>query len=78
MHRVEDRSNAAVTRKWNRLDYYLEAELPTGTLVYVGRAAPQQEQALYGSGQYNGGSIQFRLTKPPHETFLWMKRYKAP
>lgn len=77
MHRAEDRSNAAVTRKWNRLDYYLEAELPPGALVYVGRAAPQQEQALYGSGQYGGGAIQFRLTMPPAQTFPWMKRYKA-
>lgn len=76
MHRAEDRGNASIKRQWNRLDYYLEAELPPGVLLYVGRAAPQQEQALYGSGQYTGGAIQFRLTKPP-ETFLWMKRYQA-
>lgn len=62
MHRAEDRDNPAVLTEWNRLDYYLEADLPIGSLVYVGRAAPQQESTLYGGKRYAGGGFQFRLT----------------
>jgi hypothetical protein len=75
MHRAEDRTNSAVTLTWNRLDFYLEAELRPGSLVYVGRTAPQQERALYGSGWYSGGAMQFRITVAPQQAFLWMKRY---
>jgi len=75
MHRSEDRDNPAVLLEWNRLDYYLEADLPVGSLVYVGRAAPQQESALYGGKRYGGGGIQFRLTVPPEQAFRSMKRY---
>ena len=77
MHRAEDRDNSAVLTEWNRLDYYLEADLPTGSLVYVGRAAPQQESALYGGTKYAGGGFQFRLTVGPDQAFRSMKRYVA-
>lgn len=77
MHRAEDRDNSAVLTEWNRLDYYLEADLPTGSLVYVGRAAPQQESALYGGKKYAGGGFQFRLTVGPDQAFRSMKRYVA-
>ena len=33
MHRAEDRDNPAVLTEWNRLDYYLEADLPIGSLL---------------------------------------------
>lgn len=61
----------------NGLDYYLEADLPIGSLVYVGRAAPQQERALYGGKRYGGGGFQFRLTSPPAQAFRSMKRHVA-
>ena len=77
MHRAEDRDNPAVLTEWNRLDYYLEADLPIGSLVYVGRAAPQQESALYGGKKYAGGGFQFRLTAPPDQAFQSMKRHVA-
>ena len=76
MHRAEHRSNSAIKLEWNRLDYYLESELPVGYLVYVGRAAPQQESAAYGGKRLGGGGFQFRLTQAP-ETLPWMKRYRA-
>jgi hypothetical protein len=76
MHRAEHRSNSAIKLEWNRLDYYLESELPVGSLIYVGRAAPQQESAAYGASRYGGGGFQFRLTQAP-QTLPWMKRYKA-
>lgn len=75
MHRVAPRAGAAVTKEWNRLDYWLEAELPPSALIYVGRASPQQEKAAYGGGKYGGGDFQFRLTESPEVAFRWMKRY---
>ena len=75
MHRSEHRDSAAIKLEWNRIDFYLEGELPAGALVYVGRAAPQQESALYGSKKYGGGGIQFRLTTTPDVAFQWLKRY---
>ena len=75
MHRSEHRNSAAIKLEWNRIDFYLEAALPVGALVYVGRAAPQQENALYGGKKYSGGGMQFRLTTSPAAAFQWMKRY---
>jgi len=77
MHRVAPRSGAAVAKEWNRLDYWIEAELLPSALIYVGRASPQQEQAAYGGGKYGGGDFQFRLTESPEAAFRWMKRYAA-
>lgn len=77
MQRSEHRGGAAVKLEWNRIDYYLEGELNAGNLVYVGRASPQQESALYGGQKYAGGAIQFRLTVAPDVAFRWMKRYTA-
>jgi hypothetical protein len=77
LHRSEHRDRAAIKLEWNRIDYYLEGELPAGALVYVGRAAPQQESALYGDQKYGGGRIQFRLTAAPEAAFRLMKRYVA-
>jgi hypothetical protein len=77
IHRAEDRDNPAVLTEWNRLDYYLEADLPIGSLVYVGRAAPRQEGALYGGKRYAGGGFQFRLTAAPDQAFRSMKRHVA-
>jgi hypothetical protein len=65
MHRAEDRANSAIKLEWNRLDFYLEGDLPAGSLIYVGRAAPQQESAAYGGKKYGGGGYQFRLTASP-------------
>lgn len=76
VHRTEPRSNSAIKLEWNRLDYFLESELSIGSLVYVGRAAPQQESAAYGRQRYGGGGMQFRLTSDP-STLQWMKRYTA-
>lgn len=76
MHRTEHRSNSAIKLEWNRLDYYLESELPIGSLVYVGRAAAQQESAAYGGKKLGGGGFQFRLTQTP-ETLPWVKRHRA-
>ena len=76
MHRAEHRNNAAIKLEWNRLDYYLESELPIGSLVYVGRAAPQQESAAYGGKRLGGGGFQFRLIQSP-ESLPWVKRYRA-
>jgi hypothetical protein len=42
LHRGEDRDSSAITLKWNRLDRYAEGQLAGGSLVYVGRAAPQK------------------------------------
>ena len=75
IHRSEPRRNSAVTLEWNRIDYYLESELPIGALVYVGRASAQQESAIYGGRRYEGGAFQFRLTAPPEFALPWMKRY---
>ena len=77
MHAAEPRARLAVTKKWNRLDYWLEADLRPGTLVYVGRASAQQDEAAYGSGRYGGGDFQFRLIDAPKDTFRWMKRHAA-
>lgn len=77
IHRIEPRARAAITKAWNRLDYWIEAELSPGALIYVGRASAQQDAAAYGSGKYNGGDFQFRLTVPPETAFRWMKRYAA-
>jgi hypothetical protein len=55
----------------HRSDYYLESELPVGAFVYVGRAAPQQESALYGGKKYGGRGTQFRLTEPPAKALRW-------
>jgi hypothetical protein len=75
--RSEHRGSSAITLEWNRIDFYLEGALPAGTLVYVGRAAPQQEGALYGGKRYGGGAIQFRLLTSPDKAFPWLKRYVA-
>jgi hypothetical protein len=77
MHRAAPRAGAAVTKEWNRLDYWIEAELPLGALVYIGRASPQQEKAAYGGGKYGGGDFQFRLTETPEVAFRSMKRHAA-
>jgi hypothetical protein len=77
MQRAEHRDSAAVKLEWNRIDFYLEGELPVGSLVYVGRAAAQQESALYGGRKYGGGGMQVRLTTSPDKAFPWMKRYVA-
>lgn len=77
MHREEHRNNAAIKLEWNRLDFYLEGELPLGSLIYVGRAAAQQESAAYGGKRYSGGGYQFRLTDPPDRILRNMKRYAA-
>ena len=77
MHREEDRDNPAITREWNRLDYFLEGDLPVGAWVYVGRAAPQQEKAAFGGKTYGGGAFQFRLTEDPERAFRSLKRYNA-
>lgn len=76
-HRGEDRDSSAITRQWNRLDYFLEAELRIGSMVYVGRAAPQRESKLYGSERYGGGAIQFRLPNPPQQMLSNLKCYVA-
>jgi hypothetical protein len=77
LHRGEDRDGAAVTREWNRLDFYIEGELPIGSHVYVGRAAPQQESALYGGQRYSGGAIQFRLPESPDRMLRNFKQHAA-
>jgi hypothetical protein len=77
MQREGPRRGAAVKLEWNRMDYWIEAELPPGTLIYVGRAAPQQETAAYGGGKLGGGDFQFRLTRPPDLAFTSMRRYLA-
>ena len=76
-HRAEHRANSAIKLEWNRLDYYLESELPVGSSVYVGRAAPQQESAAYGGKLLVGGGFQFRLTNSPERALPWMKRYEV-
>lgn len=65
MHRAENRGGTSIKLEWNRLDYYVEAELAANTLVYAGRAAPQQDSAAYGGKQYGGGTMQFRLLAAP-------------
>ena len=77
MHRGEHRDSNAVKLKWNRLDVYLESELLPGELVYVGRAAPQQESALYGGAKYSGGGTQFRLTRSPLQALPRLKQYRS-
>jgi hypothetical protein len=77
MHRSQDRANSAIKLEWNRLDYYLESELPIGSMIYVGRAAAQQESAAYGGARLGGGGFQFRLTQPPETSLPWMRRYAA-
>jgi hypothetical protein len=76
-HRAEHRANSAIKLEWNRLDYYLESELPIGSSIYVGRAAPQQESAAYGGKSLGGGGFQFRLTSSPERALPWMKRYEV-
>ena len=75
--REQHRADAAIKLEWNRLDFYLESELPMGSLIYVGRAAPQQETAAYGGKRYGGGGYQFRLTDSPDRALPWIKRYAA-
>jgi hypothetical protein len=77
MHRSEPRDSSAIKLEWNRLDFYLESELPIGSTIYVGRAAPQQEKAAYGQKKYGGGGMQFRLNGDPAAILSWMKRYAA-
>jgi hypothetical protein len=77
LHRGEDRDSSSITLQWNRLDYYLEGELRVGSLVYVGRAAPQQETELYGGDRYGGGSIQFRLPRYPQQMLSDLKCHVA-
>ena len=77
MHREQPRNDAAIKKEWNRLDFYLEGDLPIGSLVYVGRAAPQQEADAYGGRRYGGGGYQFRLTDSPERVLPWMKRHAA-
>ena len=77
MHREQPRNDAAIKKEWNRLDFYLESELPLCSLIYVGRAAPQQEADAYGGTRYGGGGYQFRLTDSPDRVLPWMKRYAA-
>ena len=77
IHRAEDRDKSAIKLEWNRLDFYLEAQLPAGSLIYVGRAAPQQEGAAYGGGRYGGGAFQFRLTDSPERLLQSVKHYSA-
>ena len=77
IHRAEHRDGAAIKLEWNRIDFYLEGLLPAGILVYVGRAARQQESAAYGSKTYGGGSFQFRLTAPPQQILTSLKQYAA-
>ncbi len=77
MQREQHRADAGIKLEWNRLDFYLESELPLGSLIYVGRAAPQQETAAYGGKRYGGGGYQFRLTDSPDRALPWMKRYAA-
>ncbi len=75
--REQHRGDSGIKLEWNRLDFYLESELPVGSLIYVGRAAPQQEIAAYGGKRLGGGGYQFRLTEPPERALPWMKRYAA-
>ena len=77
LHRAEHRANSSIKLEWNRLDYYLESELPVGSFVYAGRAAAQQESGAYGGKLLGVGAFQFRLTKPPDQALPWMKRYQA-
>jgi hypothetical protein len=77
LHRGEDRDSLAITLKMNRLDYYLEGSLPSGSLVYIGRAAPQQEDALFGRQLYSGGGMQFRLPLPPGRMLRDFKTHGA-
>jgi hypothetical protein len=77
MHRAEHRDGAAIKLEWNRIDFYLEGDLPAGVLVYVGRAAPQQESVAYGGKAYGGGAFQFRLTAPPQQILKFLKQYAA-
>lgn len=74
--RLSARSGSAIAKEWNRLDYWIEAELPIGALVYVGRASPQQDALAYGGERYGGGDFQFRLRDNPETVFRWMRRYK--
>ena len=72
------RAGSAITKEWNRLDYWIEAELPVSAFVYVGRASAQQDKLAYGGTKYGGGDYQFRLREEPETVFRWMKRYAAP
>ena len=67
MHRETDRNNVAVTRGFNRLDYYLEGTLQPGSAIYVGRATRQQEEAAFGGKNYPGGAIQFFVENPTNQ-----------
>ena len=57
--------------------FLLESETAFGLLIYVGRAAPQQETAAYGGKRFGGGGCQFRLTDSPDRVLPWMKRCAA-
>ena len=61
MHR-RSRHNLAIKSEWNRMDEILEAEIRPGTVLVVGRAAPQFEPAR----RFGGGAIQFLV---PRESF---------
>ena len=77
MHRSQHQANSAIKSEWNRLDYYLESELPIGSTIYVGRAAAQQESAAYGAARLGGGGFQFRLTEPSEKILPWLRRYAS-
>jgi len=76
LHRGEDRNSLAVKREWNRMDYFAKGELPPGSLVYAGRAAPQRESELYGGRSYAGGGMQFLLTKSPDLALTNLRIYE--
>jgi hypothetical protein len=77
LNRGEDRDALAIRKSFNRLDYYLQGELPIGSLVYVGRAAKLREDALFGSENYSGGGIQFRLPWNPHTILCRFRTYRT-
>lgn len=75
--REQARADIGVKKEWSRLDFWIEADLRCGSLVYIGRTAPQKETAMYGGGEYHGGAIQFRLTEQPEIAFLSMTKYDS-
>ena len=77
LQRTDARVGAAIKLEWNRLDFFIESELPIGSLVYAGRTAPQQESKIYGGKKLGGGAMQFRLISDPAVALSWMKRYVA-
>lgn len=77
LHRSEDRDSLAIGKSFNRLDYYLQAELPQSSLAYVGRAAKLREDALFGSESYSGGGVQFFLPADPFQMLDRFRIYRA-